>query len=120
MEATSSRRWSALMAEAGAGASRGGSGARPGSDPGAWVFLGLMVLITSTTATAAKFAVHELPIALLPLARFGVAGLCLVPVVWRGGALLRLIREDGGRLLLAAALCVPINQTFFLYGARLV
>jgi drug/metabolite transporter (DMT)-like permease len=31
-----------------------------------------------------------------------------------------LFREDVGRLVLAAALCVPINQTFFLYGARLV
>jgi drug/metabolite transporter (DMT)-like permease len=79
-----------------------------------------MVLITSTTATAAKFAVHELPIGLLPLVRFGVAGLCLLPVAWRGGALVRLLREDAGRLAIAAALCVPINQTFFLHGARLV
>ena len=31
-----------------------------------------------------------------------------------------MIREDAGRLLAAAALCVPINQAFFLHGARLV
>ena len=94
--------------------------AGPGYDPGAFVFLALMVLITSSTAPAAKFAVRELPVGLLPLVRFGVAGLCLLPLVWRGGTLVRMLREDGGRLVLAAALCVPINQTFFLYGTRLV
>jgi drug/metabolite transporter (DMT)-like permease len=30
-----------------------------------------------------------------------------------------MVRESGGRLLVTAALCVPINQTFFLNGARL-
>src|SRR3954470_2014034 len=104
------------MAESEVERSDGASG--PG--PMAWLFLVLMVLITSTTATSAKFAVRELPVALLPLVRFGVAGLCLLPVALRGGALSRLLREDLGRLALAAALCVPINQTFFLYGARLV
>jgi drug/metabolite transporter (DMT)-like permease len=84
------------------------------------VYLGLMVLITSSTAPAAKYAVRELPVGLLPLVRFGVAGLCLLPVVWRGWAPVRMLREDSGRLVLSAALCVPINQTFFLYGARLV
>src|SRR4051794_451188 len=103
------------MAESEAGRSDGSSG--PG--PVAWLFLVLMVLITSTTATSAKFAVRELPVALLPLVRFGVAGLCLLPVTLRGGALSRLLREDLGRLALAAALCVPINQTVFPYGARL-
>jgi drug/metabolite transporter (DMT)-like permease len=78
-----------------------------------------MVLIGSSTATAAKFAVRELPVGLLPLVRFGVAGLCLLPIVGRGGALARMLRESGPRLVLAAALCVPINQTFFLSGTRL-
>src|SRR3954451_19683231 len=64
------------MAESEAGRSDGSSG--PG--PVAWLFLALMVLITSTTATSAKFAVRELPVALLPLVRFGVAGLCLLPL----------------------------------------
>ena len=91
-----------------------------GYDPGAFVFLALMVLITSSTAPAAKFAVRELPIGFLPLVRFGVAGLCLLPLALRGGTLVRMLREDGGRLVLSAALCVPINQTFFLYGLRLV
>ena len=31
-----------------------------------------------------------------------------------------MLREDRGRLVLSAALCVPINQMFFLNGARLV
>jgi drug/metabolite transporter (DMT)-like permease len=100
-------------------ASRGHE-SRPGDDPAAFVFLALMVLITSSTAPAAKYAVRELPVGLLPLVRFGVAGLCLLPVALRGGALARMLREDRGRLLLSAFLCVPINQTFFLYGARLV
>jgi drug/metabolite transporter (DMT)-like permease len=78
-----------------------------------------MVLIGSSTATAAKFAVRELPVGLLPLARFGVAGVCLLPIAWRSGALWRMLRDDGPRLALAAALCVPINQTFFLNGTRL-
>jgi drug/metabolite transporter (DMT)-like permease len=89
-------------------------------DCGAFVFLALMVLITSSTAPAAKFAVRELPIGFMPLVRFGVAGLCLLPLAWRGGTLIRMFREDGGRLVLSAALCVPINQTFFLSGLRLV
>ena len=88
-------------------------------DPRAYLLLVLMVLIGSSTATAAKFAVRELPVGLLPLIRFGVAGLCVLPVVWRGGAIGRLVRESGGRLLLTSALCVPINQFFFLNATRL-
>jgi drug/metabolite transporter (DMT)-like permease len=84
-----------------------------------YVFLALMVVIGSSTATAAKFAVRELPVGLLPIVRFGGAGLCLLPLVWRGGGLLRMIREDGGRLLATAAFCVPINQMFFLSATRL-
>jgi drug/metabolite transporter (DMT)-like permease len=88
-------------------------------DSGVFVFLVLMVLFGSSTATAAKFAVRELPVGLLPLLRFGFAGLCLLPLVWRSEAWRRLLREDGWRLVAAAALCVPINQTFFLNGTRL-
>jgi drug/metabolite transporter (DMT)-like permease len=78
-----------------------------------------MVLIGSSTATAAKYVVRELPVGLLPVVRFGGAGLCLLPIVWREGALSRLIRADGLRLLVGAALCVPINQAFFLNATRL-
>lgn len=88
-------------------------------DPGAFVFLALMVLIGSSTATAAKFAVRELPVGLLPLIRFGIASLCLVPILATGESWRRMFREDFGRLAVAALLCVPINQTFFLNGARL-
>ncbi len=95
-------------------------GASPDIDLRAYVYLGLMVLIGSCTAPAAKYAVRELPAGLLPLIRFGVAGLCLLPIVGkRGGNLRRLFKEDFGRLAVAAALCVPVNQTFFLNGARL-
>lgn len=92
--------------------------AGPG-DAGAYAALALMVVIVSSTATAAKFAVRELPVTLLPLIRFGVAGICLLPVVWRGGRLRSVLRHDGARLLLGAALCVPVNQSLFLSGARL-
>jgi drug/metabolite transporter (DMT)-like permease len=94
--------------------------ARPrGADFGAYLDLALMVLISSSTAPAAKFAVRELPPGLLPLVRFGVAGLCLLPLVGFRGGLARMVRDDGWRLLAAAALCVPVNQTFFLNGTRL-
>jgi len=88
-------------------------------DPGAFVFLVLMVVIGSSTATAAKFAVRELPVGLLPLIRFGIASLCLVPILATGPSWRKMFREDFGRLAVAALLCVPINQTFFLNGARL-
>lgn len=93
--------------------------ARPGREPeaGAWVFLVLMVLIGSTTATSAKFAVRELPVGLLAITRFGVAALCLLPFVDRA-AIARMAREDGLRLLAASACCVPINQAFFLSGTQ--
>jgi len=78
-----------------------------------------MVLIGSSTAPAAKIAVREIPAGLIPLVRFGVAGLCLWPIVGRGGVLGRMLRQDGWRLIAAASLCVPINQAFFLNGAKL-
>jgi drug/metabolite transporter (DMT)-like permease len=93
------------------------SGAR--RDAGAFVYLALMVVIGSSTASTAKFIVRELPIGLLPIVRFGGAGLCILPLVWSSGALLQSVRKDAGHFLAAAALCVPINQTFFLHGTRL-
>ncbi len=96
-----------------------GFGPRPARDPGAAVFLVLMVLIGSTTATAAKFAVKDIPLGLLPLARFGLAGLCLLPVVWRSGTIRAMVRNDFPRLLAASAFCIPINQAFFLSGTRM-
>ena len=63
-------------------------------------YLVLMVLIGSSTAPAARFAVREMPAGLLPLIRFGVAGLCLLPMVWRrGGISFGMVREDGWRLV---------------------
>ena len=98
----------------------GSSRVRAGGSVGPRAFgcLALMVLIGSSTAPAAKIAVREIPVGLIPLVRFGLAGLCLWPIVGRGGTLGRMLRQDGWRLLAAAALCVPINQAFFLSGAR--
>ncbi|RUL86849.1 DMT family transporter [Tautonia sociabilis] len=88
-------------------------------DLSAYVFLALMVLIGSTTALSAKLAVRELPLPLVPVVRFGVAGLCLLPFARRSGALARMVREDRGRLIASAVFCVGLNQLFFLTGARL-
>lgn len=90
-------------------------------DRRAYLYVSLMVLIGSSTALAARFAARELPVGLLPIVRFGVAGLGLLPAVWhhRGGAFAAMIRRDRLRLLASAALCVPINQWFFLNGAKL-
>jgi drug/metabolite transporter (DMT)-like permease len=97
---------------------------RPGEEPGrptrAYLYLAIMVVLGSTTAPAARFAVRDLPAGFLPLVRFGLAGLCLLPVVGRrGGNFWRLLREDFWRLALAGALCVPVNQAFFLNATRL-
>ncbi len=95
--------------------------ATPKPSASAPVSLLLMVLLTSTTAPSARMAVQEMPIAVLPLIRFGSAGLCLLPaVLWRGRrGLTRLFIEDWPRLLIAASLCIPINQALFLNGAKL-
>ena len=85
----------------------------------AYVYVALMVVLGSTTAAAAKIAVAELPVTLVPAARFGMAGLCLLPWVLGRGVLVRMFREDALLLLATAALCVPINQGFFLTAARL-
>jgi O-acetylserine/cysteine efflux transporter len=85
----------------------------------AYLHVALMVLVGSTTAPAARYVVHSLPLASIPLMRFGLACFCLVPLVWIKGGLGRLIRQDGWRLVLAAALCVPINQGFFLGATKL-
>ena len=79
-----------------------------------------MILIGSSTATVAKTVVLDVPTGLIPLVRFGGAGLCLLPLaLLRRGALARMARQDPWWLLASAAFCVPINQAFFLNGARL-
>jgi drug/metabolite transporter (DMT)-like permease len=88
-------------------------------DVRAYVYLFLMVVLGSTTAAAARLAVRELPIALLPVVRFGVAGLCILPMIRSRGSLRKLLREDWPGLLLTSAMCVPVNQGFFLMAARL-
>jgi len=96
-----------------------GGQVRLGTDARAYVYLVLMVVLGSTTAAAARLAVRELPIAILPVVRFGVAGLCILPMIRGRGSLAKLLREDWSGLLLAAAMCVPVNQGFFLTAARL-
>ena len=83
------------------------------------IYVVLMVIVGSTTAGAAKLAVREVPVAWLPVMRFGLAGLCLLPLVWRRGVLFKVLRDDPLLLFLSAAFCVPINQAFFLSASRL-
>jgi drug/metabolite transporter (DMT)-like permease len=85
----------------------------------AYVYVALMVALGSTTAAAAKITVAELPVTLVPAVRFGMAGMCLLPWVWGRGVLIRMVREDALLLLITAALCVPVNQGFFLSAVRL-
>jgi len=106
-------------AEEGAFAPEPAAPLRKTVDGRGYVYVALMVLIGSTTAPAARYVVQDLPVFLIPVMRFALAGLCLLPVVWARGGLGRLIREDGWRLMLAAGLCVPINQFFFLSATRL-
>jgi drug/metabolite transporter (DMT)-like permease len=93
--------------------------AKRNSDLTAYIYVAMMILFGSMTALAAKLAVRDLPVTLVPVLRFGLAGLFMLPLVWRRGALSRLARRDSLLLLASAAFCVPINQAFFLTAARL-
>jgi len=98
------------------------SATKPGQNPvdsRAYIYVALMVLFGSMTAGAAKIAVAELPVMLVPTLRFGLAWICLLPLVWDRGALYRIFRQDALLLLATSMLCVPINQGFFLSAARL-
>jgi drug/metabolite transporter (DMT)-like permease len=83
-----------------------------------YFYLSLMVLVGSTTSPLAMVAVRQLPVGIVPLLRFGFAGLCLIPFLSDRGALKRLLRHDLVRLTIVAACCVPINQSFFLNATR--
>jgi drug/metabolite transporter (DMT)-like permease len=93
--------------------------ARDRAEIRAYLDVALMILIGSTTAPAAKFVVRDLPVNWVPFLRFALASVCFLPVTWARGDLRRLFRADGWRLLLAAMLCVPLNQGFFLSATRL-
>lgn len=68
---------------------------------------------------AAKFALVGLPVAFVPLVRFTLGGLLVLPWALGSGRWRRMLGEDWGRLIVAAFLCVPVNQGFFLNAARL-
>ncbi len=89
------------------------------ADLRAFIYVALMVILGSTTAAAARYIVRELPVVWVPVVRFGVAGIALLAVVGKVGAMARIFRRDGWLLLASAALAVPINQGFFLNAARL-
>jgi drug/metabolite transporter (DMT)-like permease len=105
--------------DAAAAASRRGLRSGSQTDGRAYVYVGLMVIFGSTTAVAARYIVRELPPIWVPVVRFGVSGLFLLPVLADRQVLARLFRRDWSLLVVAAAMCVPINQGFFLNAARL-
>ncbi|TWT43802.1 EamA-like transporter family protein [Phycisphaerae bacterium RAS1] len=79
------------------------------------------VAISSFTPLAARDALIELPPVSTGVIRFAIASALLLAVlrVWRslgGSAPQPIAREDYGRFLLAALLCVPLNQFCFLTG----
>ncbi|MHB1561266.1 MAG: DMT family transporter [Isosphaeraceae bacterium] len=78
-----------------------------------------MIVLGSTTAAAARYIVRDLPPVWVPVVRFGVAGLFLLPFLADRSGLVRILRRDWPLLIAAAAMCVPVNQGFFLNAARL-
>jgi drug/metabolite transporter (DMT)-like permease len=88
-------------------------------DHRAYIYVAMMVIFGSTTAAAARYIVRDLPVVWVPVVRFGVGGICLLAVVRDLGVLMRIVRRDWFLLLIGAALCVPVNQGFFLNAARL-
>lgn len=86
----------------------------------AYACLWIMAIAGSLTAPTAKSAVAEIPFSILPPLRFTLAGTCILIWLWpKRGDILRLVRENPWLALGVAAFCVPINQSFFLNGARL-
>jgi len=92
---------------------------RPSVKTAGYLYLIGMVLIGSTTALSTKLAVRELPLPLLPIIRFGTAGLLMLPWALRGGAFQRVLTHSPRRVLASALFCVGLNQFFFLSGTRL-
>ncbi len=84
-----------------------------------YIYLGIMILVGSTTSPLAKLVVSQLPVGLVPLLRFSCAGLCLLPFIGGLAPLKELVRHDWRRMAVVAALCVPVNQWFFLNAAKL-
>jgi O-acetylserine/cysteine efflux transporter len=89
------------------------------ADYRAYVYVAMMVILGSTTAAAARYIVRDLPVVWVPVVRFGVGGICLLAVTRDLGVLARIVQRDWRLLLIGAALCVPVNQGFFLNAARL-
>ncbi len=96
---------------------------RPGSNGNPAPLLILMVLLTGWTPVAARDAMNEMPALTTGLLRFGIAAALLTLTVWLSGRgrprPVPIARSDYGRLVLAAALCVPVNQSTFLLGVKL-
>ena len=80
------------------------------------------VMVAGTTPVAARDALLEMPAITTGVMRFGIASALLL-TTWllarRSERLWDIRRGDWGRLAVAAILCVPLNQAFFLYGTQM-
>lgn len=102
--------------------------ATPGAPPrpllralGNAALLATFIVIAGATPSAARDALAEMPPLSAGLARFGIAGLLLLLTsILRSGlhATFAIERRDLPAFLLAAVLCVPLNQGLYLTGVQ--
>ncbi len=79
----------------------------------------LVAILAALTPIAVRFAVAELPPVSTGCFRFGIAGALLALTCRITGRRIRIERRHWLIFLVAAALCVPINQLGFLGGIKL-
>lgn len=84
-----------------------------------YLLLSITTMIAGLTPVAARLATAELPPLSLAFVRFGVAGGLLAFTTKALGMRLSFPRTAWSRLILLAALCVPLNQIGFLFGIKL-
>lgn len=78
-----------------------------------------MVVLAGLTPVAAKDAIGEMPPLTTGVLRFTLAGLLLALTARLAGGAPPLARRDLPRFVVAALLCVPINQSSYLMGVKL-
>jgi drug/metabolite transporter (DMT)-like permease len=83
-----------------------------------YLLLGFLVLIACCTPIFAKLAVAEISPLSLGFIRFGMAAVLFYITSKIRKVSLTFERKDYGRLILLAALCIPLNQFFFLNGIK--
>lgn len=75
-------------------------------------------LLAGGTFPIAKIALASFEPFTLALARFVIASIALLFIVWSTGRLKPIQKGDWGRLLWLGFLAIPLNQLLFLYGLK--